>query len=172
MAAVAVFETLSEEYSIEPDIKWSNDVLVGGKKISGILAEGVDSNSGFAVVLGIGINLTSKNFPKEIRDTATSIKAETGLKVDSDSLAQTLTRFLIYFYNIFSEEGGDAEIRKLWSQRSSYAEGKRVVATIGTKKIEGITRGIEKNGALRLKVDSGETIIVHAGEIETIRESL
>src|SRR5689334_34124 len=68
---VAVHDALTE-IGLKPDIKWPNDVLVNDRKISGILAEMSESNSGVAVAVGIGINLTSKHFPPEIAETATS----------------------------------------------------------------------------------------------------
>ncbi len=74
MAGVAVHDML-QEYGMKPDIKWVNDVLVGDRKIAGILAETVETEGGIAVVVGIGINLTSRSFPPEITDTATSIEA-------------------------------------------------------------------------------------------------
>ena len=75
-AAVAVSDTLSE-LGVEPDIKWPNDIFVNEKKICGILAESTDTDDGLAVVVGIGINLTSKKFPNDIRN-ATSLEDESG----------------------------------------------------------------------------------------------
>ncbi|MGH7784652.1 MAG: biotin--[acetyl-CoA-carboxylase] ligase, partial [Candidatus Binatia bacterium] len=92
MSGVAVYDTLAE-FGLKPDIKWVNDVLIGEKKICGILAETADTAQGLAVIVGIGINLTSANFPDEIADTATSIKHETGRKVNADEVAETLTKF-------------------------------------------------------------------------------
>ena len=61
MTGVAVYDTL-KEFGLKPDIKWVNDVLIGEKKISGILAETVETPTGLAVIVGIGINLTSEIF--------------------------------------------------------------------------------------------------------------
>ena len=72
MTGVAVHDTLAE-FGIAADIKWVNDLHVDGKKISGILAETTDTPKGLAVIVGIGINLKSSNFPPEIADTATSV---------------------------------------------------------------------------------------------------
>src|SRR3954463_15424461 len=76
-AAVAVFDALAE-MGLEPDIKWPNDILINEKKICGILAETINTDKGFAVVVGIGINVSSANFPPELVDTATSLEAELG----------------------------------------------------------------------------------------------
>ena len=66
MSAVAVHDTLEKLFKIDCDIKWANDIHVGGKKICGILAETTETSKGLAVVVGIGINLKSANFPPEI----------------------------------------------------------------------------------------------------------
>jgi len=73
MTGVAVHDTL-ESFGIKPDIKWVNDVLVNEKKIAGILAETTETDDGLAVVVGIGINLTSQNFPPDLVLTATCLE--------------------------------------------------------------------------------------------------
>ena len=72
MAGVAVHDTLSYA-GLRPDIKWVNDILVNEKKIAGILAETTETPDGLAVIVGIGINIRSSNFPPELASTATSI---------------------------------------------------------------------------------------------------
>ncbi len=169
MTAVVVCEVLKELYKLKPDIKWSNDVLVNEKKISGILAETVETNKGLAVIVGIGINLNSKNFPAELSETATSIEQETNRKPDYDKLLNSLTRFFIYFYEIFQNENGIEIIRKEWAKRSSYFEGKKVYVILENTIIYGITCGLEKNGALRVRTETGEIKIIQAGDVERLR---
>src|SRR3954452_22944513 len=82
MAGIAVFDALKEG-GLQPDIKWANDVMIGDKKISGILAETVDTAKGIAVIVGMGLNLRSGDFPDEIALTATSIEAETKQTADT-----------------------------------------------------------------------------------------
>ncbi len=101
MAGVAVHDAL-EEFGLTADIKWVNDLLVGEKKIGGILAETTETAAGLAVVVGIGINLTSRNFPDEIAEIATSIESETGKICSADDLAESLTAFISYFYEILN----------------------------------------------------------------------
>ncbi|HEX8637904.1 MAG TPA: biotin--[acetyl-CoA-carboxylase] ligase, partial [Pyrinomonadaceae bacterium] len=93
-AAIAVHDALEKLYPIECDIKWVNDIHVRGKKICGILAEAAETKKGAAIVLGIGINLNSDNFPPEISEIATSVKAETGAAPDAEILLQNLTGIL------------------------------------------------------------------------------
>ncbi len=165
MSAVVVHDVLSEIYNLKPDIKWANDVHINGKKICGILAETVETNKGLAIIVGIGINLKSSNFPPEIAEIATSIEAETNLQVKFDEAHESLTHFFAYHYDNFDAE----QVCKEWIKRSTYAFGKDVKILLGNETIFGTTRGIEANGALRIETETGEIKIIHAGDVEQIR---
>ena len=92
-AAVAVCETVEELTGASPRIKWVNDVYLNGKKLSGILTEGAfadDGKSFLYSVTGIGINLSKRNFPPELRDIATDLETETSMKVDIGAFARLL----------------------------------------------------------------------------------
>jgi BirA family biotin operon repressor/biotin-[acetyl-CoA-carboxylase] ligase len=169
MTSVAVFEVLREFYKLKPDIKWSNDILIKGKKISGILAETAETNKGLAVIVGIGINLNSANFSAELKDTATSIELETKEKVDADELLNSLTHFFIYFYEIFQSRNGAEKIRREWEKRSSYCSDKDVRVILQNEIIYGKTCGLEENGALRVMDKNGKVIIIQAGDVERLR---
>lgn len=171
MTSVVVYETLQELYKLKPDIKWSNDVLINEKKISGILAETTETKKGSAVIVGIGINLTSKHFPAELSESATSIEQETDQTPNLDELLNSLTQFLKYFYNIFQNEKGAENIREEWKQRSSYFSGKDVRVNLGNEVLYGKTCGLEENGALRITTKTGEIKIIQAGDVEKLRQS-
>src|SRR5215204_1489360 len=117
MTAVAVHDTLETLFEIDCDIKWVNDILVSNKKICGILAETTETAQGLAVVVGIGINLKSSNFPTEIAATATSVEAETLQAPDLETLLQKLTFFLSSFCDILYGADGAAKIRDEWIRR-------------------------------------------------------
>jgi BirA family transcriptional regulator, biotin operon repressor / biotin---[acetyl-CoA-carboxylase] ligase len=168
MAGVAVHDTLAE-FGLNPDIKWVNDVLVNDKKISGILAETTEAKRGLAVIVGIGINVKSSNFPPEIAEIATSVEAETKRNVTLTDLEETLVRFLNYFYELLQSEGGPKIIMNEWQQRSSYFSGKHVNLYLENDTITGITDGLEPNGALRIKTNNGNTIVVQAGDVQRVR---
>lgn len=169
MAAVAVFDTLKKLYSFEPDIKWANDIMVGGKKICGILAEAADTEKGPAVILGIGINFTSGNFPPEIAGTATSIEDESGDKVDPEILLPALTANIARCYQSLQAENGLEAIKKEWAERSSYHTGKDVRVILPAETLIGTTCGLEEYGGLRVKQPDGEIRIVRAGDVENLR---
>jgi BirA family transcriptional regulator, biotin operon repressor / biotin---[acetyl-CoA-carboxylase] ligase len=168
-AAIAVHDALEQLHSIDCDIKWANDVHVGGKKICGILAETCETAKGLAIVVGIGVNLKSSNFPPEIATVATSVEAETGRAPDAEKLLEVLTKRLAHFYEIFQAENGAEKIRDEWTRRSSYAFGKTVRVALENETFHGTTRGIEENGALRVETATGEIRIVAAGDVTNLR---
>lgn len=172
MTAVAVYDTLKSLYALKPDIKWANDVHINEKKICGILAEMTETERGTAVIVGIGINLKSSNFPAEIAGIATSIENETGNFNDPEELLHSLTRFLEYFYDILQNEKGAAKIIDEWQKRSSYAFGKAVKVKLETETVFGTTDGLEENGALRVKTDSCDIKIIQAGDVESLRKAV
>lgn len=174
MAAVAVRDTLLEVYALETDIKWPNDVLVDEKKLCGILAETVDTRFGRAVVLGIGINLKHDSFPVELEGVATSVESATGriadLEVGLEPL-EPLVGSLCRYYQLLQLPDGPEVIVREWSKRSSYASGKRIRIANGDEILEGASRGLERDGALRIETDSGEIKTVRTGDVTSVRPS-
>jgi BirA family biotin operon repressor/biotin-[acetyl-CoA-carboxylase] ligase len=172
MTAVAVADTLKNLYSLKPDIKWANDIHINEKKICGILAEMTETERGTAVIVGIGINLKSSNFPAEIADIATSIQAEISNLPNLEELLKTLTHFLNRFYEVLQSENGAAKIIDEWQKRSSYAFGKEVKVKLENETVFGTTDGLEENGALRVKTDSREIRTIQAGDVESLRKAV
>ena len=168
MAGVAVHETLSE-LGLRVDIKWPNDILVNEKKISGILTESAENERGTAVVVGIGINLTSQNFPDEIAAKATSIGAELEQAVAFSDLERLLIRHFGNYYDMLSEPAGPAAVIAEWKHRSTYCCGKSVRVTMASDTVTGITDGLETGGALRVRKDDGSIAIIQAGDVEKLR---
>lgn len=169
-AAVAVFDTLAQ-LGVDADIKWPNDILVNEKKICGILAETTETERGFAVVVGIGINLTSHNFPSELTDTAISLESVWGRPVAFSEIEESLLKFFEHWYRCLYEADGASTIISEWASRSTYFHGKQVRVTLTNETITGVTDGLEANGALRVKNDGGELTIVQAGDVERVRPS-
>lgn len=170
MTAVAVFDVL-EELGLAPDIKWPNDLHVDGKKICGILAEMTETPKGRAVIVGIGINLNSSNYPPEIADTATSIEEETGHPANLENLLSSLTRYLARYCDILYNPNGPEAVREAWAKRSSYHAGKEVRVTLPDGVLIGVTRGIAEDGALMIETPGGSIETVHAGDVERLRSS-
>lgn len=168
MAAVAVYDTMGDACRFQADIKWPNDILSGERKICGILAEAIETPSGRAVVVGIGINLTAEAHPAEIANLATSIAEVKGQVVDREVILASLLRWLSHWYALLSDVGAES-IVNAWSSRSSYAFGRLVQVSNGGEVWTGMTSGIESDGALRLQTESGEIKLVRAGDVKNLR---
>jgi BirA family transcriptional regulator, biotin operon repressor / biotin---[acetyl-CoA-carboxylase] ligase len=164
MAALAVGDALSEACDVNTDIKWPNDLLSGERKICGILAESVETPTGRAVIVGIGINLTSDAYPSELAAVATSVAQSTGRAVEREALLAALLRALSRWYSLLHEVDGAEKIVAAWTSRSSYASGKAVQVANGDEVWQGITRGVDRDGALRLETTDGMKI-VRAGDV-------
>lgn len=168
MTGVAVSDALAD-FEIKSDIKWVNDIHVNERKICGILAETTETRDGIAVVVGIGINLKSNNFPPEIADIAASIEESVPGTVSKEELIETLTKYLSYFYNVLNGENGPVRIIEEWRKRSSYFSGKSVRVVVKNETVTGITDGLEANGALRVTKADGSIAVIQAGDVERVR---
>lgn len=169
MAALAVRDALLEACELQTDIKWPNDIFCGGRKLCGILAETVEGETGRAVILGIGVNLNDSAFPEGLRFVATSIEAEAGRACDRERLIEALVHALKLKYSALNEAEGVRMTLAEWTERSSYAVGKRVRVELSDDAFEGLTRGLEPDGALRVETVEGETRIVRAGDVTALR---
>ena len=168
-AAVSVSDALFEAYELPTDIKWPNDVLASERKICGILAEVIDTGVGRAIVVGIGINVTSQAFPRELATTAISVAEATGKEHDRGTLLYSLLNALSRWYLLLQEENGGEKIIAEWTSRSSYAEGKLVKVVNMDETLTGVTRGLESDGALRLETTTGAIVSVRAGDVTRLR---
>ncbi|HZB47094.1 MAG TPA: biotin--[acetyl-CoA-carboxylase] ligase [Pyrinomonadaceae bacterium] len=171
-AALAVRDALKEACGLATDIKWPNDLLARGRKVCGILAEVVETKAGRAAVVGIGVNLDERAFPPELRESATSVAAETGSAPDAEEVLRALTRTLAHRYAELQHHDGAATTLRAWASHSSFAEGKRVRVALAAETFEGHTRGLEPDGALRVETDAGDIRIVRAGDVTAVREVL
>jgi BirA family biotin operon repressor/biotin-[acetyl-CoA-carboxylase] ligase len=169
MSAVAVHEALLNACEVETDIKWPNDVMANDKKLCGILAETVETPQGRAVVIGIGINLTTNSFPPELDAVATSVAAVAKRTPDLEVVLKALVLSLVGYYQVLQKPDGSEAIAREWSKRSSYVEGRRIRVSCGDESFEGTTRGIESDGALRVEMNNGEIKAVRAGDVTAVR---
>jgi BirA family biotin operon repressor/biotin-[acetyl-CoA-carboxylase] ligase len=169
MTALAVRDALSEACALDVDIKWPNDIYAAERKLCGILAETVETETGRACIVGIGLNLREQAFPAELQSIATSIESVTRAAPDTEALLGALLRALWHRYEMLQAPDGKSAILLDWSSSSSYAEGRRVRVSLGDEMIEGITRGLECDGALRVETDAGEIKTVRAGDVTAVR---
>jgi len=168
VAALATGDALREAAAVQTDIKWPNDLLAGERKICGILAEAIETPMGRAVVVGIGVNLTDDAFPQDLINVATSVANESDRKPERETILKSLLSGLSRWYSLLHETDGAEKIVAAWTSRSSYASGRMVQVTNGDEVLQGITRGVENDGALRLETTRGIELI-RAGDVTSVR---
>lgn len=168
MCALAVSDALLKTSDLKVDIKWPNDLHVNDRKLGGVLIETAETESGTAAIAGIGINLTQENFPAELKEVATSVEAATGVRPNPDFLLNELLKTIAQRYDSLQSDGGEHTIRE-WCANSSYAYDRRVRVSLNNEVFDGITRGLERDGALRVEDDSGNIRIVRAGDVTALR---
>ncbi len=161
-AAVAVFKTLEPLGISDLHIKWPNDILVGRRKLCGILSELIEVDNKFFAIIGIGINVSNRVFPDDLKTKATSLLLE-GIDVDSEDLLDHLELSFEEVYN---------EIKDKWIlenfvdflNKNLLALGEEVNFTYKDEELCGIIGGINNDGTLRL-ISEGRTLDIASGEI-------
>ncbi len=149
-------------------IKWPNDVLIGGRKVAGILAELEQGGGGRAVVLGIGVNLNSGagDFPDELRDKATSLHLVSGDSVDRARFAGRLLTHLEGRYDEWCRDGF-APIAATWRALAPLI-GRRIQVQEPLGVVEGEVVDLDDDGALRLRRDDGSLYRIIAGDVTVL----
>lgn len=168
MAALAVSDALMKACGLRADIKWPNDLCINDRKLCGILAETVETETGLAAIVGIGINMKAGSLPATVSDLATSVESATGCQPDSERVLKELLEAIGDRYELLQTPlGGEHTIRE-WCANSSYAIGRRVRVSLENDTFEGITRGLESDGALRVETEGGRLRIVRAGDVTAL----
>ncbi len=169
MAGLAAHQTIRSATNLPVDIRWPNDLLVNGKKVSGILTEmNAEMDRLHGVVLGIGINVNHSNMPSALASIASSLRMEGGRFYSRAQIVVTLLKELERHYRLLLEKGGPA-IAHAWAAASSYAEGKRIRVTTSAGEYLATTAGLEPSGALRVRRDDGIEESLVAGEILEVK---
>jgi BirA family biotin operon repressor/biotin-[acetyl-CoA-carboxylase] ligase len=165
VTGVAVAETLKKELKLDVGIKWPNDILIGNKKVCGILTEvNASINKVNYVVVGIGIdmNVDVPLFPPDLQKGATSLKNELDTEINGAILVQKFLLNLEKLYNQFTD-GKFPDILNEWRFLSKTIGSKVEVRTRG-KTIRGDAVGINKDGILILELDDGSLRKIISGE--------
>jgi BirA family biotin operon repressor/biotin-[acetyl-CoA-carboxylase] ligase len=165
MAGLSAYTAVQAQTGLGVDLKWPNDLLIGGKKVGGILTE-MHAEPGQVrfVIVGIGLNVNQEKFPAELTSIATSLRVESGKPQSRLELLVRLLREFERDYNDFLSEGPAAIIER-FSQVSSYARGKRVRVSNGRDNFTGTTAGLGPEGLLQVRRDSGQVTTVIAGDV-------
>ena len=154
-AGVGVCEAVAKATGLEPLLKWPNDLLVGRRKLAGILAEGhAIGSSEQAIVIGVGVNVLRAAYPPEVAARATSLEEELGRSVDRDTLLNAIVVALDRRLVALSEDPGD--ILRSWRASSPSSLGTRVE----WDGRHGVTAGIDDSGALLVNTSAGVERII------------
>jgi BirA family biotin operon repressor/biotin-[acetyl-CoA-carboxylase] ligase len=163
-AGLALAESIEAATGLAPDLKWPNDLIVGRRKLGGILAESAGSGPGpLQVVLGYGLNVCPAAYPAELAARATSLETELGRALDGAVQCAAPPAALEARYADLLTGRFDA-ILDAWRRRASSHRGARVAWSTARGRHEGLTAGVDDWGALLVRVgDRTERIV--AGEI-------
>jgi BirA family biotin operon repressor/biotin-[acetyl-CoA-carboxylase] ligase len=165
MAGLSAYTAIRAHSGLVIDLKWPNDLLIGGKKVGGILTE-MHAEPGQVrfVIVGIGLNVNQEKFPAELGSLATSLRIEGGRPQSRLELLVRLLREFENDYNEFLREGSASVIDR-FTKVSSYAQGKRVRVSNGKDAFTGVTAGLGPEGLLQVQRDSGQVTTVIAGDV-------
>lgn len=163
LAAFDLIYSLAKQASVFPDIKlkWPNDILVNGKKISGILLESLSFKDNASLVVGIGVNV--KTTPDNVNQAITSLADE---GVSNVELEEVINNFMLNFEKYCSiwQQSGFIEIRKLWLKKAAKLN-EVISVDDGKDKIAGIFKDIDFSGGIRLRAADGKIHSLPAGQV-------
>ncbi len=162
---LAVAEAIARAADVACDLRWPNDVMLGGRKVAGILAQAVEG----AALAGIGINVNHPAFPEELAGLAVSLRMATGREHSREELLAELLPAVDRFAGMLAE-GGVKPVLELFERRSSYARGKRVEVEQPGGLVAGVTAGLNPQGFLRLRRDDGSEMLILAGGVRALSD--
>lgn len=164
LAGLAVCKAIREYTKLDCVIKWPNDIIVGRKKLVGILTEmSAEFDAVEYVITGIGINVDHTSFPEEIAFKATSLLLETGRHVDKNEF---LTCVVEHIENEFVKNNLELTSTALSEYTDLCATvGRSVTFQRGTRRISGMAVGVSEHGELKVMMSDGTICLVNSGEV-------
>lgn len=165
-AATALRRAIHRETHLPVDIKWPNDILVHGRKVTGILTEmsaELDRVKHLILGIGVDVNLTAGEFPAELRKQATSLKIEAGKALSRPALAVALLRELDADYARVCAGDFDA-VTDEWVRHCATL-GHRVVVGIGEHRVRGRAEALDETGALLVRTEHGHLEHITGGDV-------
>jgi BirA family biotin operon repressor/biotin-[acetyl-CoA-carboxylase] ligase len=162
-SALAVSEAITAVTGLAPAIKWPNDVLIGGKKVCGVLIE----TSGAIVVIGVGVNVNgSLTQQPELAARATTLEDESGHPLSREALATAILFALADHYAAMRSQGdsGREAVRLAWRERL-VTLGAQVRVDQGQAQVVGWAEDVAEDGALIVRRDDGERVVIAWGDV-------
>lgn len=165
LMAHSVADAIREEEHIDAEIKWPNDLVIGKKKICGILTEmKVEGGNISHVIIGVGINANIEHFPEEIADKATSLKIETKREIDCGKLIGSIMKYFEADYEEFVKYEDLSFLQEEYN-KLLVNKGKQVRVLEPGNEYEAFAHGINSTGELLVEKKNGEMETVFAGEV-------
>jgi BirA family transcriptional regulator, biotin operon repressor / biotin---[acetyl-CoA-carboxylase] ligase len=161
-AALAVCETCEAVAPVRAAIKWPNDVLIEGRKVSGILIESRPQERWAVTGIGLNVDTETQELDPELRDTATSLRIAGGRPVDRDAALAELIDRLATWTRASQERVVDA-----FRERDALL-GKRISFTVAGTEMDGEAAGVDGDGNLVVFSDTGERLVLDAGEVHLL----
>lgn len=164
LCGLAVAKSLNEYFDFHSTIKWPNDVIVGSKKICGILTEmSCEFDKVDYIIVGIGINITDSAFPEDIAYKATSCSGESDVEINNSEL---LALVLKNIEDILTKCNYRFNKENLELYKNSCATiGRSVTFTRQGRELSGKATDINNNGELVVTFDDGSKETVFSGEV-------
>src|SRR5271165_4987576 len=165
IAGIAVAEAVEQTTGMHPDLRWPNDVLLGGRKFCGILTEmNAEPTRVRYVVVGVGLNVNHASFSGELESIATSLRIESGREWSRVELTAALLKSLDSGYGRLLAGGpaARAAILRNFEERSSFARSHHVFVEEDGG-YEGVTEGLDERGFLRVRTESGLRSVFSGG---------
>jgi BirA family biotin operon repressor/biotin-[acetyl-CoA-carboxylase] ligase len=165
VAGLALAQAL-ERLGLVATLKWPNDLLVGTRKLAGVLCESRRLPSGTdAAVVGVGVNVTQQqhDFPEALHGLATSLAME-GRRTAREAVAAGFLNALEPLW-VEHQEGGRAAVLDAWRRRAGYW-GRMVTVRTPAGPVSGVARDLSPEGGLVLRLESGHEVVALAGDLE------
>ncbi|MFA5515842.1 MAG: biotin--[acetyl-CoA-carboxylase] ligase [Desulfuromonadales bacterium] len=169
VSALAVARAIEEVGGLEPTVKWPNDILLGGKKVAGLLNElNAETERVHYVILGIGVNLNmrSDQFPQDLRYPATSVAIEKGEPISRLAFVRSLLRHVDQLYELYLLKGFTPLLRA-WESLFELT-GRAAEVDCQGRLLRGVVDGLDNDGALLLRLPNGDTERILAGDVRPV----
>jgi BirA family biotin operon repressor/biotin-[acetyl-CoA-carboxylase] ligase len=170
MGAVAAASAIRNTCGLSASIKWPNDILLSGKKVSGLLTEmSAETDRIRHIVLGIGVNVNMDlaGIPDDIRALTTTVAAEAGTPVNRITLLRQLLRGIEQWYQAFLRD--EREVLNQWDSLN-VTSGNRVVVSGQGVTFSGLAQGIDAEGRLKVQLADGAVRTVAAGDVTIVKK--
>jgi BirA family biotin operon repressor/biotin-[acetyl-CoA-carboxylase] ligase len=169
-----ICELVTNFCKITPGLKWPNDLFVNGRKAGGMLTEArIDADQIRELVFGLGLNLNVRatDLPAELQRSATSLAEATGEPVDINRFAAALIGRVLSAFTQFVEGSYQEKFEELWL-RYDVLRGQPVSVSQGSRILSGTATGIDREGSLLVRLESGRTERFRAGEVTLAKETV